>query len=194
MKKLIFPLLVAGLFAVPSLAHSATNPYVSISGGLGLMNNSAVNGIDDRVEYKSGYLINGAIGLKADYARLEAEIGYHRNNLDTWDGSPAISDSNISAWSFMANGYLDYHMADSDITPFMMVGLGVACVNGSDGTNSYDDSVFAWQVGAGVGFKTSETVTIDIGYRYFATAEAVLDADTFSISSHNIIADIRCGF
>lgn len=189
MKKLILPLLVAGCFALPSLAQAETNPYVSLSGGLGLMTDSTVDG--DLVEYKSGFLVNGALGLKTDYARLEAEIGYHRNDLDTWGGAPAFPDSNISVWSFMANGYLDYNMADSDITPYIMAGLGYASVNGDNGSDTFDDGVFAWQVGAGVGFKAADKVTIDVGYRYFATGDADLGGDVFSIASHNILAGVR---
>lgn len=41
MKKLFLPLLIAGLFSGSSVAH-AEDPYVSISGGLGLKNNLTV--------------------------------------------------------------------------------------------------------------------------------------------------------
>jgi opacity protein-like surface antigen len=191
MKKLILPLLVAGCFTLPSLAQAETNPYVSISGGLGMMTDSTVNGAEDWVGYESGYLVNAAIGLKADYGRLEAEIGYHSNDIDTWDGDPAIPGSNISIWSFMANGYFDYNMNDSEISPYIMVGLGYANVTGDDGSVTFDDGVFAWQAGAGVGFKAADRVTIDVGYRYFATSDADLGSDVFSIASHNILAGMR---
>ncbi|NTV60220.1 MAG: porin family protein [Chlorobiaceae bacterium] len=192
MKKFILPLLVAGLFAVPSPAQAETNPYVSISGGLGLMTNSTVDG--EVVEYQSGYLVNAALGLKTDYVRLEAEVGYHNNDIDTWDGDPAIPGSNISIWSFMANGYFDYNMNDSEISPYIMVGLGYANVTGDDGSVTFDDGVFAWQAGAGVGFKAADKVTIDVGYRYFSASDADLGGDVFSIASHNILAGVRIDF
>ncbi len=190
MKKLILPLMVAGIVAAPSLALAEATPYVSISGGLSLMNDSEETSI---ATFKTGYVVNGAIGLKNDSYRLEAEVGYHSNDLDTWDGDPAITDSNISIWSFMANGYFDYNMADSDITPYIMAGLGYASVNGDDGSNTYDDGVFAWQVGGGVGFKAADKVTIDLSYRYFATGDADLGDEVFSISTHNILAGVRIG-
>jgi opacity protein-like surface antigen len=192
MKKLIFPLLLAGLFAVPSPAHSATNPYVSISGGLGLMNNSSDNGVPDEITFKTGYLINGAVGLKNDMFRLEAEIGYHRNAPDTWGGGPATGY--ISLWSFMANGYIDFDMKESGISPYIMAGLG--CADATDHyTANYSDTVFAWQAGAGIGIKAGDKVTVDIGYRYFKPSDVEwsdgVSTHTYSLGSHNIVAGIR---
>lgn len=191
MKKIVLPFLAAACFSMPMLAHASSNPYISVSGGPGLMTNSTVNNASDWAKYKTGYLINAAVGLKTDYARLEAEVGYHNNDLDRWGPAPANSGASISMWTFMANGYLDYTIKDSDITPYLMAGLGLAAVEGNDTFTTKNDSVLAWQVGAGVGFKASDKVSIDLGYRYFAAGDAKLDADIFSISSHNIIAGIR---
>ncbi|TLU82244.1 MAG: porin family protein [Chlorobium sp.] len=188
---MIFPLLAAACFSMPVLAHASSNPYVSVSGGPGLMTNSTVNNASGWATYKTGYLINAAVGLKTDYARIEAEVGYHNNNLDTWGPAPAISGSSISMWTFMANGYIDYTIKDLEIAPYLMAGLGLAAVQGNDTSTTKNDSVLAWQLGAGISFKASEKVSIDLGYRYFAAGDAKLDADTFSISSHNIIAGIR---
>ena len=194
MKKLILSLMAAGLFSVPSITHASVNPYASISGGLGLMTDSTVNTVDNNATYNSGYLINGAIGLKADYAHVEAEVGYHNNNLDTWEGD-AASGSSLSAWSYMANLYLDYEIVNTGVTPFLMGGLGLASVHGDDGAGSKtDDSVFAWQVGAGLSFKAANKVNIDVSYRYFATEDATLGENTLSIASHNIIAGVRFEF
>ncbi|NTV60219.1 MAG: porin family protein [Chlorobiaceae bacterium] len=191
MKKLLLSLLVAGLFAVPSLASASTSPYVSLSGGLGLMNDSDGTAI---VTYKTGYLVNGAVGLKSDYYRLEAEVGYHNNTVETWDGvppGPLYADEHVAIWSFMANGYVDYDMKDSGVSPYIMGGIGYASVTDSWTTASYSDGVFAWQIGAGVGIKAGNKATVDIGYRYFATSDPVFDGEKITISKHNIIAGVR---
>jgi opacity protein-like surface antigen len=190
MKKLVLPLLVAGLFAVPSLANASTNPYVSVSGGVSLMTKSSVNGDADVVDYKTGYLFNGAFGLKNDTFRLEAEVGYHRNKVNTW-GAWTMADEHISIWSFMANGYLDYDMKDQGITPFIMAGLGYASVTNNLSGGSDSDGAFAWQVGAGVGIKAADKVTVDISYRYFKTGDVTLYGNTVTTGSHNIIAGVR---
>jgi hypothetical protein len=75
MEKLFLSLLLATFFALPSPGHAATNPYESISGSLGLLNNSSLDGWKDYIAYDSGYLANGAIGLKNDFGRIEAEVG-----------------------------------------------------------------------------------------------------------------------
>ncbi|NTW55569.1 MAG: porin family protein [Chlorobiaceae bacterium] len=193
MKKLLLSLLAAGLFTAPSIAHAAASPYVSISGGVGFMTNSDVSGVPNIVTYKTGYLVNGAIGLKNDFYRLEAEVGYHRNTVETWNGGSPWVDEYVSIWSFMANGYLDYEMKDSGISPYIMGGIGYASVKNGWASGSDSDGAFAWQIGAGLGIKAADKVNIDIGYRYFATADVELYGDMVSIGSHNILAGVRIG-
>jgi opacity protein-like surface antigen len=190
MKKLLLPLAIAGMCAVPSLSHAASNPYVSLSGGLGLMNNSTFNAHTDYVEYKTGFLVNGAVGLKTEPVRLEAEIGYHRNAIDKVHGV-TITDENLSIWSFMANGYLDYDMKDEGISPFIMAGLGYASVSDNWTGGSSSDGALAWQVGAGVGIKASDKVTFDVSYRYFKTGDVTINGATLTTGSHNILAGLR---
>lgn len=182
--------MVVGLCSVPSLSHAAANPYVSVSGGLGLMNNSSEDGFDDAMEYNTGYLVNGAVGLKGDHGRIEAEVGYHRNGVDSYYGSPQ-SDTDVSVWSFMANGYLDYDMKDQGIAPYVMAGIGLADASIQSETEEYGDTVFAWQVGAGVGIRATENVAVDVGYRYFKPSDVSWDGSTYSLGSHNILAGIR---
>jgi opacity protein-like surface antigen len=170
MKKLILPLLVAGAFAAPSMAQAASTPYVSLSSGLSLLNNSklTIGGatVNDFIEYKTGYLVNGAVGLKMDDVRVEAEVGYHHNSVDKIIGLP-VTGVNVSAWSFMANAYYDFDMKNSSITPFVMGGLGLADIKSHvDGYTDDSSTQFTWQLGAGIGIKASKTVTIDLGYRY----------------------------
>lgn len=193
MKKLILPILVAGICVAPSLASASMNPYVSISGGAGIMQDSSENGFSNAVQYGTGYLINGAFGLKNDAFRVEAEIGYHSNSIDSYYGLPYTPDTNnLNLWSFMANAYYDFNMTDSDISPFIMGGLGLANVSWDYPGGSEDDSVFAWQLGAGVAFRATKKLNIDVGYRYFSTADVdMFGGYKYSIGSHNIIAGVR---
>ncbi len=191
MKKLIMPLMVTGLCFAPSLSYAAASPYVSVSGGLGFMNNSSENGYSDAVSYNTGYLINGAVGLKNDTGRLEAEIGYHNNGVDTHNGS-SVSNTDVSVWSFMANGYLDYNMKGKGFSPYVMGGVGFADASIHSDSGDYGDTVFAWQVGAGVGIKATEKVAVDVGYRYFKPSDVSWNGNEYSLASHNVVAGIRC--
>jgi opacity protein-like surface antigen len=193
MKKLILPLLVAGTFAAPSMAQAASNPYVSLSTGLSLMNDSAQNGASSYVTYKTGYLINGAVGLKNGDTRIEAEIGYHHNAVDKVAGLP-YSGANLSMSTYMANAYYDIDMAKSSITPFVMGGLGLAHIKMDDNGNAPTDTKFAWQLGIGAGIKASKAVTIDLGYRYLKPSAPTFYGDKYTMGGSELLAGVRAGF
>jgi opacity protein-like surface antigen len=195
MKKTIMSLLVAGVCLTPSFSHAASNPYVSASAGLSLLNNSKVDGEHDAISYNTGYLINGAVGMESDYGRIEAEIGYHNNDVDTSTRIGPLG-AHVSMWTFMANGYLDYPMKDSAVSPYVMAGLGVAdaSISGGNWGSSTSSTEFAWQIGAGVGIKTSRQVTVDLGYRYLSPSDVSWDGADVSLASSNIVAGIRYSF
>ncbi len=198
-KRLLLPLLFAGLWATPAMAA----PYVSVSAGLGLLNNSdgtrAVGSRNDAIEYNTGVPIGVAVGYKVDEFRVEGAIGYQSHSIDrAWDGSAmvAVTDSDISIWSFMANGYYDISIKDSSVSPYLTAGLGFASIDGNHGGSSSTE--FAWQLGAGVGIKASENVVVDLGYRYFKTADVSAEIDgiptDLSISGSNILVGARYSF
>lgn len=54
--------------------------------------------------------------------------------------------------------------------------------------------MFAYQVGAGVGYALTPQVTLDVKYRYFATADPDFDGTDMEYASHNIYAGIRLDF
>lgn len=196
-KRLVLPLLLAGMWATPALA----TPYVSVSAGLGLLNDSSVTAagltVDNAIGYKAGVPVGVAVGFKADEFRLEGAVGYQCHTVDSFLGIPASGGGDVSIWSFMGNGYYDISLSDASVTPYLTAGLGFASISGSDG--GFDSTEFAWQLGAGVGFKASENVVVDLGYRYFRAADVHVGdfegvpAD-LSISGSNILAGIRYSF
>jgi opacity protein-like surface antigen len=111
---------------------------------------------DCKFDMKSGLALTGAIGYDFGSARLEGALGYQKHDLSD-------VDEDISLLTVMANAYYDFGN-DSDIRPYIMGGLGMAHINMS--WTSDDEDVFAWQLGAGVGFKIAERTTLDLGYRY----------------------------
>jgi len=63
-----------------------------------------------------------------------------------------------------------------------------------DGTSD-DDTVLAYQLGAGVGFTGMPNVVIDLGYRYFATTDFTPeDPLSFTIGICNIVVGVRFDF
>jgi opacity protein-like surface antigen len=207
-RKVLASLLVTGICAVPSLTQAAT-PYVSANVGLGYANNSEVTSgatsVNDGITFKVGVPFGGAVGLREGDYRVEAALGYQLNGADQLKAnlrtlSPAASNDKASVFSYMANAYYDHKMQGSDVTPYIMAGLGGATIN-PQGANleGASQSVFAWQVGAGVGVKASDNVVVDVGYRYFKpSAYTVTDPAfgnaKFTVASSNVMLGLRYNF
>ncbi|WP_192496500.1 outer membrane protein [Chlorobium phaeovibrioides] len=219
MKKIVMTLMAAGLIAAPSLASAETTPYVSLSAGLGLMNDSDIkDGVgflydsEESVLYKTGVALEGAVGVKMDMFRVEAAVGYQSSDVDKYevDGTeealPEGFEVSTAIRSYMVNGYADFDM-NNGITPFVMGGVGLANVD-LKMTGTYDDSsvslsfsqdVFAWQVGAGVGVKATDNITVDLSYRYFATSDVKVASDDdgdakFTVGTSKVLLGMRYSF
>ena len=54
--------------------------------------------------------------------------------------------------------------------------------------------MFAWQVGAGIGYALTPQLTFDLKYRYFATSDPEFDGTEVEYASHNVYAGIRLHF
>lgn len=203
MKKLLLTALIAGMSATPALSA----PYVSGSVGLGFAGNSSfeltgVGEVDDVIKWKSGIPFGGAIGIKQDAFRVEAALGYQTHDIDEVltapgvYGAPEGTDNSLSVLTYMVNGYYDIDLNKSSISPYVTVGLGGASLKPEGDTSK---SVFAWQVGAGVGVKAAKDLTVDLGFRYLKPGslegqDSEGDSGKFSLSYTNILAGIRYDF
>ena len=199
MKKLLLSILATGLFATPVLAA----PYVSGSVGLGsLSNSSATSGgltINDVISYKSGVPFAVAVGIKNDGYRVEVALGSQSNDVDKMkeDGVnlTSVSGSSVSIVSYLVNGYYDIDVKSS-FTPYVTAGIGGASLTvKSKGSPDESQSVFAYQLGAGIGIKASESVVFDLGYRYIKpSAFKVKDLADISTTSSNFLVGVRYSF
>ena len=195
---------------IATSAFCADGPY--ISGNIGLarahdatMDIKSVPCGSSEFDFKNGYLFSGAFGYRFNAARLEGEIGYQTNDYDDIKGTYGSGNisGEASALSFMANGYYDF-FNNSNFSFFVTAGLGIAKVEYSDVTYTpcpgylleLDDSdgVFAWQLGAGVGYAFSEQLTLDFKYRYFDTEKADFDIAKTEFASHNFTLGLRFNF
>lgn len=202
MKKTFMSMVAALLvFLVSAPLAQAATPYVGLSAGAAFLTDSDIevdgDEFEDAIEYKTGFAVNGAVGLDGDMYRVEGAIGYQVNDWDAMYGVevPDDEDVEVAILSFMANGYLDIEMPSAPVTPYVMAGAGLANVDFKFEDESDDDTVFAYQLGAGIGFEASPNVTLDLGYRYFATSDVEPEDDVeVSIASHNVMAGVRVGF
>lgn len=221
MKRRIFVFLALVTIVIPHLCW-ATPPlqgaYVSGFIGAAVPEDADVTGFDleDRVRFDPGINIGGTGGFDYGMLRLEAELSYKQGEIaSVVDRISGIRyrdiDGRVGALAMMGNVFLDLHN-QSLITPYLGGGVGFAALHLSDtfGTStvsgdrfelyrSDDDTVFAYQAGAGLEIALSGMLSLDLSYRYFRTSRASFNDDTsfdneLKFESHNAAAGIRVKF
>lgn len=125
------------------------------------------------------------------------------------NASPITVNGNFSMLAFMAN--LDYDFdTGSRWVPYVGGGLGVATISidteDENGDSFADDSdtVFAYQVGAGLGYEfpleEARSITVSLDWRYFGTQTPTFKGDLtgaefdVGISGHDVGMSIIYGF
>jgi opacity protein-like surface antigen len=229
MKRRLLSLLVA-LASVTLMASVASaagapyypmHPYFSVHVGGTWLQDADVDYddptiFDDEIEFDNGYNVGGAFGYDYGLARLEVELAHRQNDVDTIninfiEGPAAFSgDGDFSATSVMLNGYWDFETG-SPVVPYIGGGIGFANVSANDveingaPVVDDDDTVFAYQLAAGIAFALAPPLTLDLGYRFFGTSNPDLEIDPslrvlgFSdfeteFDSHNVSLGLRMNF
>ncbi|MDR2827651.1 MAG: porin family protein [Candidatus Adiutrix intracellularis] len=163
--------------AAQDLSSFYVTPKVLYSYQSGNVNGPAVGG-----EYsKSVFGLGLSVGTDFSYStslpiRLEVEYLYHGKNKFDNVNNNVIQSFDISSHSFLANAFFDIDI-DTAFTPYVGGGLGLAYVNTDSVTNflgnfppiislKHSGWNFAWNVGGGVAWSLSESMTLDLGYRY----------------------------
>lgn len=195
--------------------HSSGSTYGSakghyVSGNIGLamasdsdLTDSTIPGITVNIEYDTGLAFGLAVGYDFGNTRVEGEIAYQKNDFNKMSllGVDVDLTGDVTLLSLLVNGYYDF--ANSSVfTPYISGGLGFAKVEINDlnvpgfGLSSFndDDTVFAYQIGLGVGYAVNEKVTIDTKYRYFATSDIEFDTTETEFASHNFLIGVRVSF
>ena len=199
----------ATLFSISTLTCSANGPYVSGNLGLSMPRDADVKDstmpASVTFEDDEGIALGAAVGYVLANTRIESEFAYQKNDLDKVKIPGVISidvEGDITSTSFLLNGYYDFRNP-SDFTPFLSAGIGVSKVELSARTvsgfgrrviPSIDDTVFAYQLSAGVAYAINETVAVEVKYRYFVNSDLESDTWEFTSRSHNIYAGIRFFF
>ncbi len=177
--------------------------YIGANVGLAMLRDSDVENFSPTITFQSdpGYALGAAIGYGFDYGRIEAEVSYQRNDMDKIKvlGIAIDASGNSSNIALLLNGYIDFKN-NTIVTPYLSAGIGVSRVDisgiGALGFSlpSYDDTVFAYQVGAGLGFSLTEKVILDLKYRYLGTSDPEFDNVKVNYGSHNVYLGVRYTF
>ena len=211
MKKVLVVLFSLAVFVGFSVTTASAGVY--ISGNLGAVFQSDAD-IDDsdgsgEISFDNGGVATFAVGTTIGSAgRIEVELGSRVNDFDEakfdetddYYAFTADLDGDVTTASLMGNVYYDFKNEGS-ITPFIGGGLGFANVEydidgvaGENYNEKDDDDVMAYQIMLGVGFAATEKLSIDLQYRYFATADPEIDGTDFEYNTHNIMLGLRYNF
>ena len=182
-------------YSVPASADDHDRKfYLSAQAGAGWLSDAdnKGNALDIKSDSDTGLAFAGAFGFRLNKMfRVEGEISYMDNDADSltitnpgaFAGLRTQADGDVTTLNFMANGYVDFDLGDvsgGKIRPFLMGGLGVSKVDADISSNNVQivndtDTVFAYQAGAGLAYQATDTVAVDLSYRYFGTADPNLD-------------------
>ena len=155
MRSLVFMLCL--LASVSSFARSGV--YLAVRGGL-----SDVRETSQVDTHEAGTVPSAAVGVYSGPFRGEVEYAYQSSTdlvQDRFDNELLT----VEFQRVMANGYVDLNVT-RNVIPYLMAGAGMARHNVEVLKEKISGSNFAWNVGAGVGFRLTRNVTADVGARY----------------------------
>ena len=174
--------LLAGA-AVVAFSTSAkameVSPYAALRGSWDFTRNNAVMSEGDygeKVKFNDGtWGAHVALGAKYKAFRLETEYNTGKTaHKKLYDGEVKV---NLRTESILVNAYWDINTC-SRFTPYVSAGAGLAKLNfrakTEDMVMKANPSNFAWQVGAGVSYAATDSIDVDLGYRYVDTGAAYI--------------------
>lgn len=143
---------------------------------------------------------SGGFGYNfTDLLRADVNVGYLAGDEFTVPTAFGVGDAEYKAWYGMLNGYLDLGTV-AGITPYVGAGIGVLHSRysfdtgvGSFSDNSYD---MAYALNAGLAYKVSDNLSLDLGYQYLEAPKAeFVNTDTLlldeGIKYHQVKVGLR---
>ena len=185
--------------------------YPNISAAVGF-DFSKISNVNARAELEYTYKDKAKFSSSIDKVTFEAD-----GNSETIDAPEGISSffiNELRTQSLMLNAYYDFKNT-SKFTPYVSAGAGVTRVKNTQTLNpqfSEEASVglsdtsnsFTWSAGAGVAYKVTENVALDLAYRYVDAGEVEFKNNidlanaklksTADLTSHDYSLGIRYNF
>ncbi len=176
--------LIAASMVVATSAHATEkrwpNWYVGLHGGSNWVSDSeyssGLGSVD--IESDNGYLLGASLGYAPasditffNQSRWELEYTYRNNDVDSIGGLFASGSTYVN--SFMGNFIFDFSN-QSKFTPYLGAGAGIAHIETEDTASGDEDTVFAWQLLAGLDYAPDmlPNTVWGLGYRYFNADDA----------------------
>lgn len=168
----------------PMIEVHAEGWYVFAGGGIAFTENAngAVGDVPFRAGIDTGFIVHGGTGYQFGPYRLEGEMVFAKNPLDSLSLGDArvTAGGNRSDLAGLANFYVDFD-THTRWTPYAGAGIGIANVSFNDAAATPllmvndDDTVFVFQVKAGVAYSLGTSTEVSFGYRFFSTDDIELN-------------------
>lgn len=189
-------ILAATMFAGSANAEPRwPNWYVGLHGGWSMDDSYDTNAGAD-VETDGGYIVGASLGYVPptelpffNMTRYELEYSFRSNDVE----SPGTGE--VEAHTAMLNMLVDFN-TETNWTPYVGGGLGMARID----VDGDDDSVFAWQLMAGLDYEPeSIPMTVwGVRYRYLGAQDADINSGGTPVEveydNHSIEATARFRF
>lgn len=181
--------------------------YIGANAGAALRSDTLLESPmgSEPMEFSSGFTFGGFVGYDfGNNFRLEGELSYRENEIRTGGGA----DPQAGTSAMMFNGYYDLPLhkpfKDFPFTKFFNLyfggGLGVATaqletVSLSQAIDA-NESVFAYQLEAGIGWNYNPKTNFSLGYRFFDAADPEFVLSTgqrvrMELENHEFILKMR---
>ena len=214
---------VSAKLARTQMRNDASNKFLMKSGNDVVLKGTIV---DETMKYDVSWL-RFAYGIAKDLpnvnSSIRTELEYGINSSSKENGEfnfkaghiqrPEIGDysqkMNIS--TLMVNTYYDYKLTDKFV-PYIGAGIGLAHIKTTGNVympisvwnTSYSDVAkdtednFAWNLSVGAGYKVTENITADLGYRYTnygdIKANNATGSSKYNLDSHELYLGGRYTF
>lgn len=163
--------------------------YPNISTAIGF-DFSKISKINARAELEYTYKDNAQ--FSSNINKLTIEMEGNSQTIDVPNGTPSLFINELKSQSLMFNAYYDFKNV-SKFTPYLSAGAGVTRIKNKqtlnsefpleNGFNLSDTSdTFTWSAGAGVAYKVTENVALDLGYHYVDAGEIEFNNNLFQES------------
>ncbi|GHB44639.1 hypothetical protein GCM10007094_37470 [Pseudovibrio japonicus] len=211
--KLLCATALVSAVAFPAQADELlSNVYLGLSGGVSIAPDAdlSILGVTfkDTIEFDTGYGFSANAGYRLnEFLRVQADLGYLENDVDSFDGID-ISDGSLSGAYGVLSVYGDYHI-NQEISVFAGIGGGffaphIGALEDTVGVavkfESKQDAVALLKVGTGVSYSLNENLDLIASYDYLRSADfdvrekgATLTGD-MHLSTHLAQVGLRYNF
>ncbi|MDF7809634.1 outer membrane beta-barrel protein [Pontiellaceae bacterium B12219] len=184
---------------IGGVSAEGVNPYYTINAGAMIVEDAAIaNSGGSELGVETGYSFGIATGisLQDTPVRVEAEYFFSENDIDEVkvSGGSMELDGDATMHTGMLNCYYDFTNDESPLIVSVFGGVGFANIEADVGLGYDDDTVFAFQVGLGIGYPLNDNLVLETKYAYFTTDDPEFELLETEIDAHRVTLGLRYNF